>query len=248
MVRSDLSSRLRFLREAEKLKDTLRSAYTTRGRTESVAEHTWRLALFAITFADELPGVDLLKMVKMCVLHDLGEAVAGDIPAPCQSSAIAKSENERKDFASLVEPLPDDLKSEFLSLWDEYEGGTSPEARATKALDKLETILQHNQGSNPDNFDYEFNLAYGRAYTDRVPIAARIRDLLDVETKDKAGRRTGRDQAIHASSGRPFPAEIGNTGDQADDAANSRSRITSPLVSEPLMQSQACGPASQRAY
>ena len=62
MQRSSLSSRLNFLREAERLKSTLRSAYTTSGRTEIVAEHTWRLTLLAITFADELPDVDLLKM------------------------------------------------------------------------------------------------------------------------------------------------------------------------------------------
>ena len=193
MESSSISSRLNFLREAERLKDTLRSAYTTSGRTESVAEHTWRLTLLAITFADELPDLDLLKMLKICILHDLGEAVDGDIPAPLQSSATSKSEKERNDFLSLVEPLPNEVKSEFVSLWDEYEDGESPEARAAKALDKLETILQHNQGLNPKDFDYEFNLEYGRAQTNRVPIAATIRDLLDVETKTKASQKTRRD-------------------------------------------------------
>ena len=183
-----ISSRLGFLREAERLKDTLRSAYTTSGRTESVAEHTWRLTLLAITFADELPDVDLLKLLKICILHDLGEAIDGDIPAPLQSSAATKSGKERDDFISLVDPLPEQLKSEFVSLWDEYEQGNSPEARAAKALDKLETILQHNQGLNPEDFDYEFNLEYGKVHTNKVPIAAVIRDLLDVETMAKAQR------------------------------------------------------------
>ena len=189
---TDISSRLDFLREAEGLKDTLRSAYTTSGRTESVAEHTWRLTLLAITFADELPDVDLLKMLKICILHDLGEAVDGDIPAPLQSPATSKSEKERNDFLSLVEPLPDHIRSEFTSLWDDYETGASPEARAAKALDKLETILQHNQGLNPADFDYEFNLEYGKTHTNSVPVAAAIRDLLDDETRTKARqKRTG---------------------------------------------------------
>ena len=183
---SDISSRLDFLREAEQLKDTLRTAYTTSGRTESVAEHTWRLTLLVITFADQLPDVNLLKLLKICILHDLGEAVDGDIAAPLQGASGAKAEKERRDFLSLVEPLPEAVRSEFVSLWDEYEDGASPEARAAKALDKLETILQHNQGSNPRDFDYEFNLEYGKVHTDKVPIAALVRDLLDAETAAKA--------------------------------------------------------------
>lgn len=190
MESTSISSRLDFLREAGRLKDTLRSAYTTSGRTESVADHTWRLTLLAITFADELPDVDLLRLLKICILHDLGEAIDGDIPAPLQSSTLSKSERERNDFLSLVEPLPVDVKSEFISLWDEYEDGRSPDARAAKALDKIETILQHNQGLNPEDFDYEFNLEYGKAQTNKVPIAVRIRELLDVETKAKTRQIT----------------------------------------------------------
>ena len=193
MESSSISSRLEFLRQAERLKDTLRSAYTTSGRTESVAEHTWRLTLLAVTFADELPDVDLLKLLKICILHDLGEAVDGDIPAPLQSPTASKSEKERNDFLSLIDPLPDEVKMEFVSLWDEHEDGDSPEARVAKALDKLETILQHNQGLNPEDFDYEFNLEYGRTHTNRVPIAATIRDLLDVETKARASQGAHRD-------------------------------------------------------
>ncbi len=125
-------------------------------------------------------------MLKICVLHDLGEAVDGDIPAPLQSFEVYKSDKERKDFLSLVAPLPDEVRSEFVSLWDEYEAGDSTEARVAKALDKLETILQHNQGLNPEDFDYEFNLDYGKTHTDRVPIAATIRDLLDADTRARA--------------------------------------------------------------
>lgn len=186
MANPDIASRLVFLREAERLKDTLRSAYTTSGRTESVADHTWRLTLLAITFADQIPDIDLLRLLKICILHDLGEAIDGDIPAPAQDVAASKSGKERRDFLSLVAPLPDDVRSEFVSLWDEYETAVSAEARVAKALDKLETILQHNQGTNPDDFDYRFNLGYGKKHTDRVPLAVKIRELLDAETESRA--------------------------------------------------------------
>lgn len=180
--------RLDFLRAAERLKDTLRSGRTGQGRAESVADHSWRLTLLAMTFADQLPDIDLLRLMKICVLHDLGEAVNGDIPAPDQDPAASKSADERYDFASLLATLPEPVKHEFLALWDEYEDASSPEARVAKALDKIETILQHNQGANPDNFDYAFNLEYGRTCTDSLPLARAIRELLDEETRARAGQ------------------------------------------------------------
>ena len=178
----EIEARLAFLRRAEKLKDTLRSAHTTRGRRESAAEHSWRFALFIMTFEDMLPELDMLRLLKICILHDLGEAIHGDVPAPEQDNLTPKSSLERDDFASLLQELPPSLSLEFMSLWDEYENATSLEAKVAKALDKLETILQHNQGKNPESFDYRFNLEYGKSHTDAVPLAAQIRELLDADT------------------------------------------------------------------
>src|SRR6185312_1938885 len=111
------------------------------------------------------PGVDTAKLLKMCLIHDLGEAIGGDIPAPKQAQAVSKARQERADLLQLTAPLPETLRREIIELWDEYEGAASPEARLAKGLDKLETILQHTQGKNPADFDYTFNLAYGRRYT-----------------------------------------------------------------------------------
>ena len=79
--------------------------------------------------------------------------------------------------------LPNELQAELVTLWDEYESATSPEARLAKALDKLETIMQHNQGQNPENFDYRFNLGYGREYTAGHPLIVAFRAALDRETR-----------------------------------------------------------------
>nr|WP_314615377.1 HD domain-containing protein [uncultured Pseudomonas sp.] len=178
-----LKGRLAFLTEAEKLKDVLRTAHTSSGRTESTAEHSWRLCLMAIVFEDQLAGLDKLKLIKMCVIHDLGEAINGDIPAVSKDAFPDKSQQERNDLLLLTRALDDTSRAEILALWDDYENARSPEAQAVKALDKLETILQHNQGKNPPDFDYAFNLSYGKKYTDAYPLFEVLRGLLDESTR-----------------------------------------------------------------
>lgn len=186
MNATELTGLLDFLRGAERLKDTLRSGYTSEGRPESVAEHTWRLCLMALVFEPHFPGVDFARLVKICIVHDLGEAIGGDIPAPEQAAPGAKAGQEREDLLRLLAPLPAVLRDDVAALWDEYEAAASPEARLAKALDKLETILQHNQGKNPPGFDYRFNLGYGRQYTSGDPVVAAIRQVLDAETEQRA--------------------------------------------------------------
>src|SRR2546423_14244455 len=80
---------LEFLRATERLKVTRRSAYTSDGQPESVAEHSWRLCVMALVLREELPPVDLAKLLAMCVVHDLGEAIRGDVPAPEQARRLA---------------------------------------------------------------------------------------------------------------------------------------------------------------
>lgn len=181
---------LQFLREAERLKQTWRSGKTSDGHPESTAAHTWRLCLMAMLLERELPGLDFARLLKICVIHDLGEAIGGDIPAIHQKPGESKGVQERRDLEQLTAPLPSDLRAELLGLWDEYEAAATPEAKVAKALDKLETLLQHNQGANPPDFDYAFNLPYGKKHTDAVPLAARLREILDEETRRRAARPT----------------------------------------------------------
>lgn len=183
--------RLAFLRDAEQLKSVLRSAHTSTGRQESTAEHTWRLCLMAVVFEDELPDLDFLKVIKMCIIHDLGEAINGDIPATLQGQFPDKSEQERTDMLELTESLDGPLRGGIMALWDEYEAGSTAESRAVKAMDKLETLLQHTQGKNPADFDYEFNLTYGERYTGSRQLFTHLRQIIDKDTI----RRMGLNQA-----------------------------------------------------
>jgi putative hydrolase of HD superfamily len=182
----ELEGILAFLRTAERLKSTPRSGWTTVGERESVAAHTWRVSLMAAVLSDRFPGIDLARLLKICLIHDLGEALHGDVPAPLQSPGAGKSARERDDLREVLRPLPERLREELLALWDEYEAAATPEAQLAKGLDKLETILQHTQGLNPADFDYRFNLSYGQAYTAAHPILAAIRARLDQATEDRA--------------------------------------------------------------
>jgi putative hydrolases of HD superfamily len=180
-----LEAILTFVQSAEKLKDTLRSGITSRGRAESTAEHSWRLCLMAMLFDRELGEFDRLKLLKLCIVHDLGEAISGDVPATQQVAGDGRAAQERADLVTLCEPLPGDLRQEIVALWDEYSAAASPEAILAKGFDKLETMLQHLVGKNDPGFDYRFNLGYGAKHTARHPLLAQLRVLVDRETQKR---------------------------------------------------------------
>ena len=128
---------------AERLKCNTRHSWTSTGRRESVAEHSWRLALMALLVADEFPDVDCGRVVRMCLVHDLGEAFTGDIPA--FEKRRQDETHEAALLARWVETLPEPLRAEWRSLYAEMEALATPEARLYKALDKLEAVIQHNE-------------------------------------------------------------------------------------------------------
>lgn len=185
MQSEEIEAILGLLRRAEGLKDTLRSGHTSAGRAESTAEHSWRLCLMAMLFAEDLPGIDMARLLRLCILHDLAEAVTGDIPATDQGGEApgGKAAAERAAMRSLLVGLPAARQARLLGLWEEYEAASSPEAVLAKGFDKLETILQHSQGRDLGGIDYAFNLSYARGYTDAHPLLAAIRLVLDAATR-----------------------------------------------------------------
>jgi putative hydrolase of HD superfamily len=181
----EIEGTLAFLSMAERLKDTLRTGHTASGRVESTAEHTWRLCLMALVLGEALGEVDAGRLLRICLVHDLAEAVTGDLPAPAPRRAGVKQAREREALATLTMTLPSRQRADLFALWEEYETGSTPEGRLAKGLDKLETILQHAQGSNPPDFGYAFNLAYGRKDTDAHPLLAAMRARLDAATRGR---------------------------------------------------------------
>ncbi|PSJ43110.1 HD domain-containing protein [Allosphingosinicella deserti] len=176
---------LDFLQSASALKDTLRTGRTASGRQESTADHSWRLCLLAMLLGDDLKQVDLLRLLQLCVVHDLAEAITGDVPAPLQAADDGRKEREREALRELCTPLPEDLRQRIGSLCADYDSGCSAESLMAKGLDKIETMLQHLIGANPPGFDYRFNLTYGRRITDCHPVLRQMRSSLDTKMQDR---------------------------------------------------------------
>ncbi|MDO8504151.1 MAG: HD domain-containing protein [bacterium] len=173
-----------FIKKAEKLKTELRHAWTSEvNRQESVAEHTWSSCLLAMTLFDEISiKVDQLRVLKMIIVHDLAEAVVGDIPVfEVSKRQDDKLENEKKAIRKIVSSL-DNRKSadEIIALWEEFEERKTPEAMLAKACDKFDVLLQHlntdiktwdkgDYKQNPYDNEYRFNFdSFIRELKDKV--------------------------------------------------------------------------------
>jgi putative hydrolase of HD superfamily len=138
---------LQFYIEAEKLKTTIRHSSTSdHTRMESSAEHSWMMCLIAMTLAEHIQRpVDWLRVLKMTILHDLAEAITGDIPAfEVSSRQDAKKQTEQQAMQHILRNLSKKTREEFLSLFNEFEDRQTIEAQIAQALDKIEAPLQHN--------------------------------------------------------------------------------------------------------
>lgn len=191
----DLEHYLAFIKEAERLKSVLRTAWSASGRRESTAEHTWRLALLAGILLREYPQLDGQKVLMMCLIHDMGELYEGDISASLNPDPEEKYQMEYDGVLKVFGLLPEVQREEMISLWKEYNDNSTPEAHLVKALDKAETIIQHNQGDNPPDFDYDFNLGYGAEYFMEDPLLLELRAMLDAETARRWKEASGQESS-----------------------------------------------------
>ena len=156
------SQLLEILSVAEKLKCNTRHCFTSSGRPESVAEHSWRTSLMAMLLQDEFPDADRNKVIQMCLIHDLGEAFTGDIPTFDKTT-----QDEQKEENVLMQwvqtfPLPE--RDEWLALYTEMLAMETQEAKIYKALDKMEAVIQHDESdiSTWLPLEYDLQLQYGK--------------------------------------------------------------------------------------
>ena len=172
---------LEALSTAERLKDATRHCYTRNGRQESVAEHSWMMTLMAFFIKDEFPEADMDKVIKMCIIHDLGEAFTGDIPTFDKTKADENTEEQL--LSAWLDTLPDNCKVEMTALYDEMAKRETIEAKIYKAIDGLEALIQHNISdlSTWIPREYELNKTYA---DDKVAFSDYLKDLREEIRKD----------------------------------------------------------------
>lgn len=176
---------LAFLRRIETLKTNPRHAYTAGGVRETVAAHSWRTALLAMLLASEFPELDMNKVIRMCLIHDLGEAVTGDIPA-FEKTDEHRSQ-ERLALAQLVDTAPAADAAQMHALFAEMDALGTPEARLYKALDRIEAVIQHNESDIATwiPLEYQLQQTYGWESLEEFPAMLALRRQVLADTQEK---------------------------------------------------------------
>ena len=170
---------------AENLKNQTRHAWTSSGRHESVAEHSWRLCLMAYFLRDKFPEADMDKVIRMCVFHDIGEAFTGDIPAFEKTRSDSDAEDEVID--RWLAGLPAPYNVELGKLFEEMRKRETLEAKIYKAIDKMEAVIQHNESDIRTwlPLEYDLQLTYGEKEVMFSKVFQELKEAANEETREK---------------------------------------------------------------
>lgn len=181
---------LEILSVAEKLKCNTRHSWTSNGRHESVAEHSWRIALMALLMRDEFPNIDMDKVIRMCLIHDLGESFTGDIPTFEKKEEDSEKEDEL--FFKWIETFPNPYREEFTDLLKEMNERSTEEAKLYKALDNLEAVIQHNEAdiSTWIPLEYDLQFTYGADKVEFSPYLVELKKEIDKVTTEKIASKS----------------------------------------------------------
>lgn len=141
-----LRRQIEFIVEIDKMKSIYRQSYIAdRSRNENDAEHSWHIATMALLLCEHAndSGIDMLRVVKMLLVHDLVEIDAGDTFAYDEQGHETKAQREEAAARRLFGLLPDEQRDEFYRLWREFEERTTPEAKFAVAMDRLQPMLMN---------------------------------------------------------------------------------------------------------
>ena len=164
MQPDQLLQQIEFIKEVDKLKYIVRKTKLLNSdRHENDAEHSWHLAMMAITLAEHSNSpIDVLKVVKMLLIHDIVEIDAGDTFIYDTQKSHDNTEEERQAAERIFGLLPNNQANEFIAIWEEFEEQQSSEAKFARAIDRLEPLLQNvsNNGGTWREFAIGFDKVY----------------------------------------------------------------------------------------
>ena len=188
-----------FLSKIETLKSVPRHCMTAAGVQESVAAHSWRVSLMAYLLKDELGDIDTDKVIRMCLIHDLGEAVTGDIPTFEKTSEHESAEDQALD--KLLTSLPEPLYAELKDLLTEMKALQTKEAIVYKALDKLEAVIQHHESdiSTWLPLEYDLQKTYAAQIVKGYPFLEGLQEIAVAKTNEKIAAATAAEPASKPS-------------------------------------------------
>jgi putative hydrolase of HD superfamily len=175
----NLQNQLKFLAIADDMKQIFRQTTLIDGsRYENDAEHSWHFALMAMTLFEHcaLEGVNIDRVIKMAIVHDLVEIYAGDTPAQDISANVGKAEREREAADRLFALLPDEQAHEYRYLWEEFDAMETSDAIYASAVDRFQSFfLIHLSGTG--SAWLKFNATAERVRTRMLPIKTAIPSL-----------------------------------------------------------------------
>ncbi|MGJ1420674.1 HD domain-containing protein [Sphingobacterium spiritivorum] len=165
MFSAELLKQIDFIKEIDKIKYIQRKTKLFNSdRNENDAEHSWHLALMAIVLAEHSnEKIDLLKVLKMVLIHDIVEIDAGDTFIYDMQKNHSNTDEERRAANRIFGLLPVEQGEELIAIWEEFEAGETPEAKFARAMDRLEPLLQ-NSSNNGGTWN-EPGVNYTKVYT-----------------------------------------------------------------------------------
>jgi putative hydrolase of HD superfamily len=159
-----LLKQIDFIKEIDKVKYIQRKTKLfNSNRNENDAEHSWHLAMMAIVLAEHAnEPIDVLKVVKMVLIHDIVEIDAGDTFIYDTHKNHVNTDQERLAANRIFGLLPQEQSKEFIAVWEEFEAGLTPEAKFARTMDRLEPLLQNtsNNGGTWKEFDVDYNKVF----------------------------------------------------------------------------------------
>ncbi|QOR34975.1 HD domain-containing protein [Clostridium sp. 'deep sea'] len=171
------------VKDLEQMKNRMLNTYTSDGKQESLAEHSWRVAVMAYVLAQSEKDLNISRVLELSLVQDLGQLYCEEYTAKNQDKDTLKYKNELRNIHKIASYLPIASSKKVIDLWKEYNKAETKEAIFIKAIAQLETITQYIQAQNPPNYNPKYSSKEGLQFTDHFKTTKEFRAILNGELK-----------------------------------------------------------------